>query len=372
MMNAEQSDTDGGTRRPEGPFFSLAVPCCDVAPYLPQCLDSILSQSFSDWEALLFVEDSSDATLGIAQEFAARDPRFRVFTGPRSGSCSTPRNRCVEEAVGQYVLFVDGDDTIYPGSLQRLHDRVSARPGADLYPCALLLHNDITGRDEEIRDNFPPDAPAELTGPEATLLAHRHMANRIHAQLQLVVFRRAFLLENALACIPGLRRQDCEFSPRALYLARRVVPLHELWYFYRRRPNAVATASTAPDRFHGDWAVIIRSLAAFHARVSREPDFDTRVAACWRDAWLSLLFGLWFTPYHLRNIPRRVRAETLGVVFRDGPGDLFALAAGGSLAKRTACRWVWRFARHPALRPAAESFFKLYFALSRRRSPWGK
>lgn len=368
MMNAEQSDSDGVTRRPEGPFFSLAVPCCDVAPYLPQCLDSILSQPFSDWEALLFVEESSDATLEIAREYAARDSRFRVFTGPRSGSCSIPRNRCVEEAVGQYVLFIDGDDTIFPGSLQRLHDRVSARPGADLYPCALLLHNDITGRDEEIRDNYPPDAPAELTGPEATVLIHRHMANRIHVQLQLVVFRRAFLRENALECIPGLRRQDCEFSPRALYLARRVVPLHELWYFYRRRPNAVATASIAPDRFHGDWAVIIRSLAAFHARVSREPGFDPRVTACWRDAWFSWLFGYWFLPNYVRAIPRRKRVATLQTLFRDGFGDLDALAAGASRTKRSAYRWVVRFVRHPFLRPAAERFFALYLSLSGRRA----
>lgn len=353
-----------------GPFFSIVVPCCDVAPYVAECFESVLSQPFTDWEILAGVEESGDGTEAIVRSFAARDARFHVFTGPRSGSCSVPRNRGVELARGEYVLFLDGDDTIFPGSLGRLHDRITDRPGADLYPCALLLHNDITGRDEEIRDNYPSDCPAELTGPEATMTVHRHRGNFVHAQMQLSVFRRAFLRENALECVPGLRRQDCEFSPRALYLARRVVPLHELWYFYRRRPGAVATASNDPGRFHGDWAEIFRSLFAFHARVSRAPDFDPRVAGCWRDAWLATLFGLWFSPHRIRSLPRQLRAETLAALFRDGPADLFSLAAGASAAKRAACRWVWRFARHPALRPVAERFFALYFALSMRRKPW--
>ena len=130
------------------PFFSIIVPCCDVEPYVRECLDSVLNQSFSDWECLIGVETSKDKTEEIVREYAAKDSRFTVFTGPRSGSCSASRNTGIDKATGEYVIFLDGDDTITEGSLQRLHDKILERPGADLYPCAIQVHNDMTGKDE--------------------------------------------------------------------------------------------------------------------------------------------------------------------------------------------------------------------------------
>ncbi|MBP5787756.1 MAG: glycosyltransferase family 2 protein, partial [Kiritimatiellae bacterium] len=156
-MNSNLADSDVRGHPGEPPFFSVAVPCCDVAPYLDECLASLLAQPFPDWECLLYVEESRDGTLGIAKKHAMGDPRFRVFEGPRTGSCSVPRNRCVEEAHGEYVVFLDGDDSLVPGALARLADAIASRPGADIYPCAVQVHDDRTGLDTELRDNYPPD-----------------------------------------------------------------------------------------------------------------------------------------------------------------------------------------------------------------------
>ena len=59
------------------PFFSLIVPCCDVEPYVRECLDSVLNQSFSDWECLIGVETSKDKTEDIVRAYAAKDSRFK-------------------------------------------------------------------------------------------------------------------------------------------------------------------------------------------------------------------------------------------------------------------------------------------------------
>lgn len=358
--------TEPSPMPPAAPFFSLAVACCDVAPYLEQCLDSILSQPFPDWECILWVEESRDATLDIARAFGARDPRFRVFSGPRTGSCSVSRNKGIELACGEYLLFLDGDDTLAPGALHRIRDRIAARPGADLYPGSLVLRHDEPGHDDFVRDNFPPDPPPELTGPEATLLIHRHCHNAIYAQVLSVAYRRSFLVDEALEFLPGFLRQDCDFYPRALYLARRVVPLRETFYIYRRHPGSASTSARTIDHFDRHWAAVLRSVLAFHARVSRDPDFDPRVADCWREEWLRWLF-VWFLPNRVRSIPRAKRLASLSIAFPDGFSDLEALAAGASFTKRIACRWVERFLRHPFLRPAAERFFALYFALSKLR-----
>ena len=345
------------------PFFSIIVPCCDVEPYLRESLDSLMKQPFADWECILGVETSKDKTEELAREYVARDPRFRMFTGPRSGSCSVSRNTGVDQAQGEYLIFLDGDDTIADGSLQRLHDKIAERPGADIYPCAIQVHNDMTGKDEELRDNYPKDFSGELTGPEAVIKAERSCRD-VCPMLQLSVFRRQFLVDNKLQCIPGLRRQDSEFSPRALYLARRVVPLHEPFYLYRIRQNAVGSSARGHGYFHGDWATIIRSLLAFHARVSAEPGFDGRISDVWGRKWTGWIFYFWFDPGNVRSIPRARRVETLNALFADGFGDFAALMRTMPRARRVAGWWVRSFVRHPAMRGASELFFKVYFRLS--------
>ena len=348
------------------PFFSIVVPCCDVEPYVRECLNSVLNQPFADWECLIGVEASKDKTEEIVRGYAAKDSRFKVFTGPRSGSCSASRNTGIDKATGEYVIFLDGDDTITEDSLQRLHDRILERPGADLYPCAIQVHNDMTGKDEELRDNYPSDFKDELSGPEATILTERSCKG-VCPMLQLSVFRRQHLIDNDLKCIYGLRRQDSEFSPRALYLAKRVVPLHEPFYIYRLQATSVSSSARGEGYFHGDWAIIIRSLLAFHAKVSAEPGFDRRLSEIWGRKWTGWMFYFWFDPEKVREIPRTRRVETLTRLFADGFNDFNVLLKFLPRAKRVAGWWIRAFVRHPVLRGAAELFFWAYFHLAGAR-----
>ena len=350
------------------PFFSIIVPCCDVEPYIRECLDSILAQQFGDWECLLGVEESKDGTERVVREYAAKDARFRVFTGPRSGSCSASRNTGTDMARGEYVLFVDGDDTIAEGSLARLAGKIAARPGADLYPCAIVVSDELTGKTGEIRDNYPDGFEDELTGVGATLMLERLWRHSYPCpMLQLTVFRREFLVENGLKCIYGLRMQDSEFSPRALYLAKRVIPIHERFYIYRIRTGSVQTKAKGAGYFYKDLAIRLRSLMAFHAKVSREPGFDRRVAQGWARRWTTLVFDKWFGRVFVREIPREERLATLGIVFSDGFADFDALLRSASPARRLAAAWVKAFIRRPALRGAVEALFRFVYAPLLRR-----
>jgi len=358
------------TKEKTEPFFSIIVPCCDVEPYVRECLDSVLKQGFQDWECLIGVETSKDGTEAVVREYAAKDPRFKVFTGPRSGSCSASRNTGIDMAQGEYIIFLDGDDTIVEGSLQRLHDKIAARPGADLYPCAIQVYDGIAGRNAELRDNYPADFAGELTGPEATVMTERS-GKEVCPMLQLTVFRRQYLVDNDLKCIRSLRRQDSEFSPRALYLAKRVVPLHETFYVYRLQAASVSSSARGEGYFHGDWAIIIRSLLAFHARVAAEPGFDRRIGEIWGRKWTGWIFYFWFDPAKVAKIPRARRVETLQELFANGFGDFLALTKSMPRARRTAGWWVRAFVRHPALRGAAEMFFRAYFLLAGARRSAG-
>lgn len=346
------------------PFFSIIMACCDVEPYIREAMDSVMNQSFGDWECICGIEDSKDKTEKILREIAASEPRIRIFNHPRSGSCSATRNVGTDMAQGEYVIFLDGDDSLADGSLARIAEKIKARPGADVYPCAIVAYEEDTGK-KELRENYPPESsPEELTGPEAIVLLDRLWNGHFCPMLQICVFRREFLVEHDLKCIYGLRRQDSEFSPRAIYLAKRIAPLHEPFYLYRLRANSVSSAAKGAGYFHKDWAIITKSLFAFHARVSREPGFDRRVSMCWARHWITRFLYFWFAPQNIRSIPRERRLETLNIIFSDGFDDFNMLLPYAGGMKRLAGRWALVFVRRPAMRWLAERFFLCYFRLS--------
>ena len=361
------ADSDTRERTEKTPFFSIAVPCCDVAAYLDECIASLLGQPFRDWECLLYVEESQDATLEIARGYAAKDPRFRVFEGTRSGSCSVPRNRCVEEARGEYIVFLDGDDSLVPGSLARVAAAIATRPGADLYPCLMKVLDETGSRNEPDRDNYPRTFTGELTGPEATRMAYTFRPYP-SPMLQLTVFRREYLVEQGLRCLPGRRRQDSEFAPRALYLAKRVIPLHAPLYIYRIRRGSVSTLARQTGYYHEDYAAILASLLAFHARVSQTPGFDPAISRLWAKHWLTWIAYYWFSPRAIRETPRRRRRETLSKAFPDGFSDFDRLLRAATASKRIAGRHMELFLRRPLLAWYSDLFFRaFYFPLATLR-----
>lgn len=112
------------------PFFSIIIPVYNVAPYLRECLDSVLAQTFKDWEAICVDDGSTDGSGEILDEYGARDKRFRVVHQGNAG-VSAARNRGLEEAKGEWVWFLDGDDLILPGALTAYQGVVAAINAAD-------------------------------------------------------------------------------------------------------------------------------------------------------------------------------------------------------------------------------------------------
>ena len=99
------------------PFFSIIIPVYNVAPYLRECLDSVLNQTFADWEAICIDDGSTDESGAILDEYAAKDNRFRGFHQENVG-VSAARNRALDVVNGEWFLFLDGDDLFRNDSLE--------------------------------------------------------------------------------------------------------------------------------------------------------------------------------------------------------------------------------------------------------------
>jgi glycosyltransferase involved in cell wall biosynthesis len=103
------------------PTVSVCVPTYNGAAFLAQTLDSIAAQTFGDFEILIVDDTSTDATLSIAEAFAATEPRARIIrNAERAGSSARNANQCLRHARGEWVKFLFQDDLMAPTGLARM------------------------------------------------------------------------------------------------------------------------------------------------------------------------------------------------------------------------------------------------------------
>ena len=112
----------------EVPVVSVCMAAYNAEPYLRETLDSVLAQTFADFELVLVDDGSEDKTLAIAQEYAARDSRVRVFAQQTNRGLIETRNHTMREARAPLVAIADADDYLHPERLQRQVDHLNAHP----------------------------------------------------------------------------------------------------------------------------------------------------------------------------------------------------------------------------------------------------
>lgn len=111
----------------EKPFFSILIAAYNVAPYIDHCLMSIRSQTFKNFEAIVIDDCSTDNTLALCKDFSNKDHRFKIIKHHKNLGLLSARKTAVNEANGEFILFVDGDDSLAdPTVLNELHKKVTS------------------------------------------------------------------------------------------------------------------------------------------------------------------------------------------------------------------------------------------------------
>ncbi len=141
------------------PKISVIVPIYKVEEYLPRCVDSILAQTFTDFELWLVDDGSPDKCGEICDEYAKRDSRIRVIH-KQNGGLSDARNAALDKATGEYISFIDSDDWVAPDFLESLYGALT-RNNADLAICNIMK---VVGDSEPVPDYKPADSETVLTG----------------------------------------------------------------------------------------------------------------------------------------------------------------------------------------------------------------
>ena len=130
MQDQEQDNIVYKRMKKYMPAISVIIPIYNVEKFLRRCLDSVLNQTFTDWQAVCVNDGSPDNSAAILKEFAARDKRFKIIT-KENGGLSDARNVGMENATGEYVMFLDSDDFLHPQTFEITH-RLATREKAGM------------------------------------------------------------------------------------------------------------------------------------------------------------------------------------------------------------------------------------------------
>ncbi len=195
------------------PLVSVIIPVYNSMPYLTATMESILAQDLSDLEVIAVDDGSTDGSGSELDRFAEIDERITVMHQPNSGWPGTPRNRGLERARGEFVLFMDADDTIAPHALRALTEMAAERDADIVIP----RFEGVAGR--RVQSLF-------LRHPHGDIGLPRAMETLSPQKL----FRREMIERDGLRFPEGrVRLEDGIFVTRAYVLARRIV-------FYGRDP----------------------------------------------------------------------------------------------------------------------------------------
>lgn len=223
------------------PFFSIIIPIYNVEPYLRECVDHVLAQSFRDFEVILVDDGSPDGCGAICDEYAKRDPRVRVIHKP-NGGLSDARNAGLRIANGTYILFLDSDDYWDdPAALERLHAEATAADcAADLLIFqAKLFYPDGT----VIPDNwaYPADFN-QMSSREA--LGYMVSHGILPGSAWVNAIKRSYLLEHGLFFQVGIKSEDIEWLKRLHNYNPRYQYTDQAFYMYRKGRAGSITGST--------------------------------------------------------------------------------------------------------------------------------
>ena len=214
--------------------ISVIVPVFNVAGYLPQCVDSILSQDYGNLEVILIDDGSTDGSGEICDRYAALDSRVRVIH-QKNGGAAAAKNAGLRLATGEYLAFADSDDYLEPGAYGFLM-KVLLETGADA----------VQGSFREVYRNRAEEQRISEEILEGYDYLLRFPKDFSCALLWNKLYRRA--LFDGVFFEEGHKIDDEYFTYQGFLQPRKVVRADRIVYNYRKRASSVMSSPESAER----------------------------------------------------------------------------------------------------------------------------
>ena len=220
------------------PKVSVITPICNVERYLPECLESLLSQTLNEIEFLWIDDGSKDNSGAIADEFAAKDARVRVVHKPNSGYGAT-MNLGLSLAKGEFIGIVESDDFAEPTMFQSLYEKAIKNH------CDIVRSNrfTLTDKGNSFTESLKGLPYGKVITPTKNCLELFDKAPDIWS----AIYKREFLTSNSIDFqeTPGAAFQDTGFVYKSYIAADRVLFVKDAYLHYRKNNESSSVNSSS-------------------------------------------------------------------------------------------------------------------------------
>lgn len=246
------------------PDVSIIVPCYNVEKYLVECLESLVTQSaYADTEIICINDGSTDKTLDILQDFSLLHDRVNLISQSNKG-LSEARNAGLRVASGEYVMFVDSDDTISERMVELglnafrtynidcVNFKMKAYPDFDADEKAL---SDIKGLNDWLSNKYQG---VQYFDFDKAYTTNANVCNKMY---------RLSDIKGKIEFVPNLLYEDIYFSWRMFFNTKVMYYTDEVQYNYRIRPNSIMTNTEKEKDYYKamhhfyNWEELIRDLS---------------------------------------------------------------------------------------------------------------
>ena len=217
--------------------LSIIIPVYGVEKYVEDCIRSCIENigdSTQNVEVIVVDDGSKDRSMEIVCSLTEGLPYFRILTQKNQG-LSVARNTGLYSAKGDFVWFIDSDDYIRNGAIQLVLKAI--QNDVDIIDVSYEDVGEFSNRLEVYKQH------ATFSDGFKVFSGRQRFVKGFNVGVPFHIFRRQFLIENKLEMYPGIFHEDCEFTPRAMWVAAKVKVQDDIVYFYRRRQNSIMTVS---------------------------------------------------------------------------------------------------------------------------------
>lgn len=225
LMNS--CDVEAGCK--QEPFVSVLIPVYNTEKYLKQCLDSLVSQTFTDFEAICINDGSTDSSRAIIQSYTDADGRFSVIDKPNSGYGAS-MNQGLRAARGKYLAVLESDDFFEPDALEALVSEAESR-GAQVVKADFWLYWSTPQERKEPFGIVPKGFAGRLVNPQ-----DEHAIFYKKPSIWSALYDLRWLRENDIFFLetPGASYQDASFNFKVWLSASKAVFIDRPVLFYRQ------------------------------------------------------------------------------------------------------------------------------------------
>ena len=227
------------------PFFSVIMPVYGVEKYLEEAIQSVLKQTYDNFELLLVDDMSPDSCPQICDEYAKKDSRIQVIHKPKNQGLGMARNTGMESAAGEYILFMDSDDTIHADTLRTVKDVLAPQTEIAVFGVTRVHEN----KEGEVvhTEVFPCEAVVGETIRQSGEIFLQLTQAHVFPYACNKVYRSDFLRNTGVVFEATKLIEDFLFNIAVFAKAEHIIVIPDCFYNYRKPAHQTLVNTYSPQ-----------------------------------------------------------------------------------------------------------------------------